>query len=131
MAEDIRKVIEQVNLKYGEAIRKGDPAALAALYTEDACLLPPNSEMVRGRQAIQEFGGAMIQMGMKDIILTTVELLGSGDIIQEIGNYKQTMEPEGQEPSEDKGKYVVVWKRATEGWKLHWDIFNTNIPLQQ
>jgi hypothetical protein len=22
---------------------------------------------------------------------------------------------------------VVIWKRTNEGWKLHWDIFNTNM----
>lgn len=128
MSEEIRKMIAEVNRKFGEAVRNQDPVALASLYTEDACLLPPNSEMIRGRQEIQETFGGMMQMGWKDAILTTVELLGSGDIVQEIGKYKQKIQPEGQEAIEDIGKYIVVWKKTTEGWKLHWDILNTSLP---
>lgn len=128
MSEEIRKMIAEVNRKFGEAVRNQDSVALSSLYTEDACLLPPNSEMIRGRQGIQETFSGMMQMGVKDAILTTVELLGSGDNVQEIGNYKLKIQPEGQEAIEDIGKYIVVWKKTAEGWKLHWDIFNTSLP---
>ena len=129
MFEEIRKAIEQANKKFGEAVRKGDATALADLYTEDACLLPPNSEMIRGKQATQDFWGTVMkQMGLKDVILTTVELSGSEDMANEIGNYTLKIQPEGQEPVEDKGKYVVVWKRTPEGWKLQWDIWNSSLP---
>jgi hypothetical protein len=30
------------------------------------------------------------------------------------------------EQGEDRGKYVVMWKSTPEGWKLHWDIWNTS-----
>lgn len=128
MSEEIRKMIAEVNRKFGEAVRNQDPVALASLYTEDACFLPPNSEMVRGRQRIQETLAGMMQMGVKDVTLTTVELLGSGDSVQEIGTYKQKIQPEGQDAIEDLGKYLVVWKKTPEGWKLHWDILNTSLP---
>jgi ketosteroid isomerase-like protein len=36
---------------------RGDAAALAGMYTEDASLLPPGAEMIRGRAAIQAFWG--------------------------------------------------------------------------
>jgi ketosteroid isomerase-like protein len=29
----------------------------------------------------------------------------------------------------DPGKYVVVWKRQEDDWKLAVDIWNTNSPL--
>ena len=37
----IRQAIEAANGRFGEAVRRGDGAAIAALYTEDAKLLPP------------------------------------------------------------------------------------------
>jgi len=104
---------------------------MAALYTENAVLLPPNSEIIRGRQGIKEFWDASIQMGVKDCVLTTVELSGSGDIVNEMGKYALKIQPKGQEPVEDKGKYVVVWKLTADGWKLHWDIWNSNMPPQK
>jgi len=127
--EEIRRAIEEANLKFIECIRNGDAAALSALYTEDACLLPTNFEMMRGREAVEEFwGGAISGLGLKDAVLTTVDLAGGGDTVTEMGEYLLKFQPEGQEPIEDKGKYIVLWKKTPEGWKLRWDIFNTNLP---
>ncbi len=56
-AEDkpVRAEIEAVNEKFIAALNGGDAAGIAALYTEDAMLLPPNSEMLEGREAAQAF----------------------------------------------------------------------------
>ena len=131
MAEDVRKAIEKVNIKEGEGFRRGDPAAVAALYAEDAILLPPNSEMIRGRRKIEEFWSTAMQMGVKDAVLTTVELSVIGDTAHEIGNYTLKIHPQGRGPFEDKGKYIVVWKHTADGWKLHRDIWNSNLPPRQ
>ncbi|MFQ6094023.1 MAG: YybH family protein [bacterium] len=127
----VRKSIEEANAKWVEAFNQGDAAAAAALYTNDATTLPPNSEMIQGRQGIQEFLNGAIEMGAKDITLTTVDVGGSGDTAYEIGKYSITIQPEGQEAMTDSGKYVAVWKRQADGtWKLHVDIWNTSMPAQ-
>ena len=125
----IRQAIEAANGKFGEAIRRGDGAAVAALYTEDAQLLPPNSEMIQGRDGIKAFWTGGLQMGIKDAVLTTREVLGIGDMVCEIGKYDLTIKPEGQAAIKDIGKYLVIWKKSREGaWKLHVDIWNTSGP---
>lgn len=132
MTEDVRKAIEKVNLKEGEGFRRGEAAAVAALYTEDAVLLPPNSEMIQGRQKIEEFWSIAMQMGVKDVVLTTVELSKvCGDTVHEMGNYTLKIHPIGKKPIEDKGKYIVIWKHTADGWKLHRDIWNSNLPPPQ
>jgi uncharacterized protein (TIGR02246 family) len=130
--EKVRVAIEEGSLKVGEVVRQGDAAALAALYTDDATLLPPDSEMIQGKQGIEAFWSQGIKMGIKDLVLTTLDVFGSGDLAYEIGKFTLTVQPEGQEPVEQKGKYVVVWKQAADGsWKLHVDIFNYIIPTQK
>ena len=125
----IRKAIEAANGKFGEAVRKGDGAALAALYAYDAKLLPPNGEMIQGRDGIKAFWAGGLQMGIKDAVLTTIEVLGLGDLVCEIGKYDLTVRPEGQGTIKDTGKYVVVWKQVGDGiWKLYIDIWNTSKP---
>ena len=127
----VRKAIEEANGKFGEAVRRGDGAAIAALYTEDAKLLPPNSEMIQGRDGIKVFWTGGLQMGIKDAVLTTLEVLGLRDLVCEIGKYDLTIKPEGQSAIKDIGKYLVIWKRSTEGtWKLHVDIWNTSRPAK-
>ena len=129
MEEQVRKAIRAANRKFGEGIRKGDPAAVGALYTEDAILMPPNNEMIRGRQGTEGFWGAAIKMGVRDAVLKTVELNQVGDEVHEVGNYALKIQPEGKKPFEDKGKYVVIWKQDPKGtWKLHRDIWNSSLP---
>ncbi len=127
----VRQSIEEANVKFGEAVRSGDATTLASLYTEDARLLPPNSEMIAGREGIEAFWGGGLQMGIKDAILTTVEVFGMGDMVCEIGKYDVTIQPEEQEAIEDNGKYLVIWQKTSDGtWKLHVDIWNTSLPAK-
>lgn len=84
-----------------------------------------------GEGAIQAFWAGGLQMGIKDAVLTTVDVLGMGDMVCEIGKYNLTIQPEGQEAMEDNGKYIVIWKKAEDGsWQLHIDIWNTSMPAQ-
>jgi uncharacterized protein (TIGR02246 family) len=127
----VRKAIEEGNVKFGEAVRQGDGASLVALYTEDATLLPPDSNMIKGKAGIEAFWKGGLQMGIKDAVLTTVDVFGGGDLAYEIGRFALKIQPAGAEPLEQKGKYVVVWKRTPEGaWKLHIDIWNSVPPSQ-
>ena len=129
MSEEILTAIKKANKRIGEEIRKSNAEGLAPFYTEDTVLLPPNSENIYGRKATKEYwGGALTQMGLKDLVLETVEVFGSGETVTEVGNYTLKMQPEGQDPIEDKGKYLVVWKQTDEGLKLHRDIWNSNFP---
>lgn len=124
----VRKAIEEMNVKFGDAVRKGDAASLASFYTEDAVILPPDSGMLRGRENVEAFWNGVFQMGVKDAELTVVEVMGSGDFVYEIGKYNMTITSEAQEPVQQKGKYLVVWKKAADGsWKLHVDIWNAGI----
>ena len=62
-------------------------AALGQMYTEDAYLLPPDSETVKGRAAIQRFWtSAAAAIG--DLKLTTVEVKPlASDAAREIGTF--------------------------------------------
>lgn len=126
-----RGAVEEGNAKFSEAFERGDSAALAALYTQDAIVFPPGGEMVKGRQAIGEFWKATRQSGVKSATLTTVDVGESGDLAYEVGTVLLTIQPEGKEPATASAKYVVVWKRQADGsWQLHRDIWNDLPPAK-
>jgi uncharacterized protein (TIGR02246 family) len=52
-AEDVRQAIEQADSRWIEAFKAGDAVAIAAIYAQDAKMLPPDATEVAGRQAIQ------------------------------------------------------------------------------
>jgi len=130
MTEDARKAIDEVLANWVEGLRQGDVAALNTLCTEDAIQLPPDREIIRGRQKIKESHAEAVQMGVKDAIITERELSVSGDIAYETGNYIEKFHPEGKEPFEIKGKYLIIYKHTADGWKIHREIWNI-LPPQQ
>jgi uncharacterized protein (TIGR02246 family) len=119
-----KAIIDKLNKEFMAAFNKGDMAALGQMYTDDAYLLPPGAEIVKGRAGIQTFWtNAAAAIG--DLKLTTVDVkpLGS-DAAREVGTF--TLKTKGDKPQEVAGKYVVVWEKTGGQWKLATDIWNAN-----
>ena len=74
MAGEVRAHIDAGTVKWVAAFNAGDGAAVAALYSEDAVLLPPGGERVDGRAAIQTFWQGAIDSGLKAEFLHAVEV---------------------------------------------------------
>ena len=127
-AEDIQ-AINAVSKQWVDAFNQGDAAAIAALSTEKAKYLPPNSPMIVGREGIQAFYQAAFDAGVGDLQTTMRELSVNGDMAHETGKYTLTIQPEEGEAISDSGKFVVIWKRENGSWKVDLDIFNTSLPL--
>jgi uncharacterized protein (TIGR02246 family) len=128
---ETRAAIEEANTKFSKAFERGDSKALASMYTSDAIVFPPDSEMVRGNEAIGEFWKTTRNSGVTSATLTTLDVGRSGDIAYEVGTVSLTIQPEGKPTTTVAAKYVVVWKRHADGsWKLHRDIWN-NLPSKK
>ena len=121
---DARAAIEAANAKFSEVFARGDAKALSAMYTSDAIAFPPDSEMIRGNEAIGQYWKATRDGGVRSAVLTTVDVGRSGDIAYEVGKVSLTIQPAGKEPTTASAKYVVVWKKVDGSWKLHRDIWN-------
>jgi uncharacterized protein (TIGR02246 family) len=124
-SDTLREEIAAANAEFMAACEAQDAAALAALYTKGGQLLPPNSDFVIGREAIQGFWQAVMDMGIRRAELEIIEVEGHGKTAIEVSKY--TLYAEGGVVA-DKGKYIVVWKQKGGLWKLHRDIFNSSLP---
>lgn len=122
---EVRDAIVAADENFMAAFNKGDAAGVAALYTEDGQLLPPNGDFVTGKQAIQDFWQGVMDAGIKGAKLEIVEVEEYADTAYEIGKYT-LYGAEGQEV--DTGKYLVIWKQENRQWKLHRDIWNSSMP---
>ena len=122
---NLKEEITAANEKFVETFKSGDFAKLASYYTENAKLLPPGSELLTGKDSIQNFWKGASEMGIKAVKLETLDVLAADEIAVENGKYTLTIEPDENTSVEEVGKYVVVWKFA-DGWKLHVDIWNSD-----
>ena len=125
-AASTRAAIDAANQQWLAAFNKGDAAGIAALYDDQATVLPSGSDMVKGRAAIEKFWAGAIQDGVKNPSLQTVVVEQFGTAAREIGRFSLD-EPNAQKQMQHvEGKYVVVWKRVKGAWKLDTDIWNMN-----
>lgn len=119
-----KATIQQLDDAWAAAFNKGDGAAVAAMYTPDATVLPPGANLVQGRKAIAAFWSqAARQLG--DMTLKAVDVRPlSPTAAREIGLF--TGKTKDANPQQADGKYVVVWHKLGGHWRLFTDIWNAN-----
>jgi uncharacterized protein (TIGR02246 family) len=123
-AAQSKAIIQKFDDKWAEAFNKGDAAALAAMYTEDAYALPPGAEMMKGRSAIEAFWRQQMQQ-IGDVKCTALDVKPLGrNAAREIGTC--SFKTKGQPPQDGALKYAVVWEKEGGQWRLLQDIWNTN-----
>jgi uncharacterized protein (TIGR02246 family) len=123
--DNVRAAIEATNQKFASAFSNANPSGVAALYTENAHILPPGSETVEGRTNIESFWQGAMNSGIKEVQIQTLDVEVYGEnIAREIG--KGVLKGEqGGESVNLTVKYVVIWKKEGSEWKLDVDIWNS------
>jgi uncharacterized protein (TIGR02246 family) len=130
--DEVRAAIAAIDKKFMEDVNRGDSAAGAAAYTDDAILMPPNHSPLEGKQAIEKYLaeiGSQLQASNFQLSILEVDVQGDTTIVH--GTYSSSFTVPGTDaPMEDRGKTLNVWKRQADGsWKLHRDIWNSNMPI--
>jgi len=96
-----------------------DAAKIAACYTDDAEILSANMSPIRGRAAIESVFKFTNRPG-HTLEFQTAELDVLGETAIEIGAYVRKL---GDGSTFSRGRYIVIWKRVGEEWKIHRDMF--------
>jgi ketosteroid isomerase-like protein len=126
---EIADEIERLEAQFVDLFNGHDAPRLVDMYTRHAQVFPPNTPVVRGRGPLESLFRSFWSEGFTVMSLETIEVEGSDDIVYEVGAYKISGQRK-QDPS-DEGKYIVIWKKEDDVWKLHRDIFNTDLPEQK
>lgn len=118
------------NRQFEAAIARGDAAGAAAVYTDTGKVLPPDTPMITGRENIQGYWQAVLDMGAKSLSLRTLNLEELGDTAIELGAATLNIQAEGDDMMQAEAKFVLIWKREADGsWKWDIDCFNFDAPL--
>ena len=124
-SDSAKAIIAARNTIYSTAVAKNDSVAFVNCYTDSLCLFAPNAPEMCTKDGVGKFFGMIKQMGIQGLLLSTKEVFVSKDILTETGTYDLQI---ANNQSVDKGKYIVVWKQENGTWKMHRDIFNSDMP---
>ena len=117
--------INETNKLFMDAFADGDAEKVAGFYTANCRFLPDNSHPVDGRANVQELLQSMMDAGVSSIELVTWEVEDCGDTAVEVG---RVVMRGGDDEILDDGKFIVIWKKEDDGWRLHRDIVNSSLP---
>ena len=121
---DQRQEISEATRRFLELFAANDVHGVARCYTADAQMLVANMQVIEGREAIASVfkftGGEGHTLEFQ-----THELDVHDATAVAIGRYIRRRRDGSLF---DDGKYMVLWKRGADGWKIHRDMFNTSLP---
>ncbi len=106
-----------------------DWAGWAAVYAQDAILLPPNGPLVQGRPAIQAWLAMLPPTS--DFRFQDAEIDGRADLAYVRGTYSLMIAlPGAAAPVKEQGKALQIYRKEADGaWKLFRDSFSPDTPL--
>ncbi len=125
-AQSAESAIRALDTKFMANAAAGDARTLVDdFYAEDAQLLPPGSPIVAGKEAIHRMWQATLHVA-GDLKLDTQQIEVCGDLAYAVGQYSMKSRVPGQAETEQKGKYLVVYRRSDGDWKAVADMFSPN-----
>ena len=131
---DINKArvhIDKQNKKYMEFYNNGDASGVADLHMDDALVMPPNIDMVKGKESIKKAISDEISAGATDLVFTTLDMYGNEEYVTEVGRFSLNVKDEGEIVMTDSGKYIVLWEQVSKNnWLMKADIWNSDLPIK-
>ena len=117
--------LEAWTARFEEEFNAGNLEALAGMFTEDGCRMPPNQPIVEGRTMLLAQLEASTQMSEElRITPTASEVFGTTAVGRGIF---ERLNADGS--TKETGKWMNIHKLVDGVWKMHCDIFNSDMPL--
>jgi uncharacterized protein (TIGR02246 family) len=123
LSEGDLAAIRDVGATYAKRMNARDFAGVAALYAEDAIILPPGLSPVEGREAIRAFLEG--DTPLSDFRVQLVEAEGRHDLAYAREKVTFVIHLEGVPPTPGESKVLSIWRKRTDGtWEVLRDIWN-------
>ena len=124
--------LREWDAQWSKAASAKDVDKTVSYYADNAMVLPPNGPAATTKEAIRKVWQDTLTApgfsgGWK---ATKVEVARSGDLATVSGTWEFTMNDAKGKPDADRGKFVEVLKKQTNGgWKCVTDIWNSDLPV--
>jgi ketosteroid isomerase-like protein len=127
----IEQALRDLDAQWSSAAGAKDFGKTVSFYSADAIVMPPNAPAATSKEAIRRVWQDLLASPALVISwkTTKVEVAKSGDLACLSWTYELTMNDASGKPINDRGKYVEVWEKQSDGkWKCGTDIWNSDLP---
>jgi ketosteroid isomerase-like protein len=122
--EEAKEAIAASNAIYFTSFAKNDSSIFLNCYAKDACLMGDNAPIMCGREAIARFFRGGYEKGLRNGKFITTAVYGDGNEYVTEEGIGVIYDAAGNVMAGGQGKYLVLWKKTPEGWKMFRDSFS-------
>ena len=128
--QPVEQLLRDLDAKWAKAAAAKDVEQTIAFYSDGAIVFPPNATSAATKEAIRNGWKAML--GSPGLVIswqpTKVQVGNAGEMAWVSGTYELTMNDANGKPINDRGKYLEVWEKQTDGnWKCAADMWNSDL----
>jgi uncharacterized protein (TIGR02246 family) len=125
------RAVREADAAWSKAVAAKDVEGHLSFFADDALVLPPNAPMLTGKESIRK--GLSEMMATPGFAMswqpTKAEASRGGDLAYTVGTYQFMLNNAKGKPVTDRGKYMTVWKKQSNGnWKAVADMANSDLP---
>jgi len=111
------------------ALEHGSAHSAGELYADDATLLAPGCEPIRGRTSIEAYWATGIRLGRSALAFERHVLKALGGQAIDAGRYTISIVSDAAGPVAEHGTYLVLYRQVAEGsWRRDIEIFSADEP---
>jgi ketosteroid isomerase-like protein len=129
-SQAVEQHLRDLDAKWAKAAAAKDVEQTIAYYSDDAIVFPPNATSAATKEAIRNGWNEMFASPGFAITWqpTRVQVGKSGGMAWVSGTYELTMNDASGKPINDRGKYLEVWEKQSDGtWKCAADMWNSDL----
>jgi len=129
-SQAVEQLLRDLDAKWAKAAAAKDVEQTIAYYSDDAIVFPPNATSAETKETIRN--GWKEMLASPGFVITwqptKVQVGKSGEMAWVSGTYELTMNDASGKPINDRGKYLEVWEKQSDGiWKCAADMWNSNL----
>jgi uncharacterized protein (TIGR02246 family) len=126
------KAINDLEAQWNQAYVAKDPDKIASFYADDAVLMVPGEDAIRGKDAIHSGFKQMVADSAMSLKFHSdrVDVAKSGDMAYSAGTYEMTATDSAtHKVINDHGNFVTDYRKQADGsWKAVADIATSAVP---
>lgn len=121
--KDINTILESTK-KFSQYVINDNYKMIGESYTADAKIFPNQTKIIEGTNAIVSYWKHPDDISITHHKITQSEIKIMGAEAYDYGYYEGQTKKANGDLIDWKGKYVIIWRKEGEDWKMYLDIWN-------